>query len=1178
MNRRNFLSWVGLGAPALAAAQAIKPGAKPPAEALGGSAAGFIRQSPQSIPIACEADILVVGGSTGAVAAAASAARAGAKVFLVAPHPYLGDDMTATLRLWLEKGETPASSLGKQIFNDPARDGPGPDPNRLPFTYEASLPSVGHKDTNPTSILTDGVFGNAADHSVQYNGDVEVTADLDSPQDIRQVRVVFYERCYEEGAGNFKLDSIEVAAGDDKQTWHKLAVLRNDDRRRDYATHECFGVESPVSARARYVKFSVKQARDAERILLGEIEIVGPAKQPAVAAASCPPCRPFHVKKTLDDVLLSAGVRFLYSCYATDVLRDEAGNVCGIVMANRAGRQAAIAKVVIDATDRAMVARLAGAKFRPYPAGSHILKRVVIGGQPHSGAGVSVRTIDPPFHGMGFVVPGEKKPDPQTPAPSVYPIYEYMLALPMEDGSCRSWAEAEQRARAITYDPGQQFTSDNFFEIPPDPMHGKAASSGPWRDAQNLALDAFRPAGVPRLYVLGGCADVSRAQAEKLLRPLALIDVGTRIGAAAAAESGTLPAPNNVRLPGSTVREAAIGEIRESLSGLRPVEKSPTIRQGARALPVLGWYDVVVVGGGTGGAPAGIAAARQGARTLVMEHLHALGGVGTAGAVSSYCEGNRVGFTASVMVGPKSHTWLIEQKIEWWRSKLREAGAEIWHGVISCGALLDHSRIRGVVVATEHGCGVVLAKVVIDATGNADVAAAAGAACSYTGASELAMQGTGLPPRLLGTSYCNTDFAITDETDLLDVWHVFVYAKRKYPQAFDQGQLVDTRERRAVVGDCTLTVLDEITARTYPDTVIQARGGVYDSHGYTVDPYLLVTHPQTQKLIVNIPYRCLLPKSVEGMLVTGLGISAHRDASPLFRMQADVQNGGYAAGVAAAMAAKADGSVRDIDVRALQKHLVEIGNVSKEVLTDSDSHPIPAAKIAAAVQNLATDDPAGLAVVFAQPETSLPLLRQAYRSAESASKLRYATLLAVLRDRMGVETLLDHVRSTDRWDRGWNYKGMGQYGRSVSPLDTQLVALGRAGDRAAVPAILDKLKLLSASTAFSHHRAAGLALELLRDPAAAKPLADLLNKPGMSGHSHGTIQAAIEQETPGGCNSEQTRRESLRELMLARALFRCGDYEGRGREILETYTHDLRGHLARHAWAVLKEGNGHRGV
>ena len=84
-------------------------------------------------------------------------------------------------------------------------------------------------------------------------------------------------------------------------------------------------------------------------------------------------------------------------------------------------------------------------------------------------------------------------------------------------------------------------------------------------------------------------------------------------------------------------------------------------------------------------------------------------------------------------------------------------------------------------------------------------------------------------------------------------------------------------------------------------------------------------------MIVDVPYRCLLPKGLEGLLVTGLGLSAHRDALPLVRMQPDMQNLGYATGVAAAMAAKAGTLVRHIDVRQLQKHLVEIGNLKPGV-------------------------------------------------------------------------------------------------------------------------------------------------------------------------------------------------------------------------------------------------------
>jgi hypothetical protein len=76
----------------------------------------------------------------------------------------------------------------------------------------------------------------------------------------------------------------------------------------------------------------------------------------------------------------------------------------------------------------------------------------------------------------------------------------------------------------------------------------------------------------------------------------------------------------------------------------------------------------------------------------------------------------------------------------------------------------------------------------------------------------------------------------------------------------------------------------------------------------------------------------------------------------------------------------------------------------------------------------------------------------------------------------------------------------------------------------------------------------------------------------MSGHAQTSIDVAIQRETPGGVNAVQTRRQSLRELVLARALYRCGDYQGLGKRILQTYTDDLRGHLARHAQAVLDAG------
>ncbi|MBM4081980.1 MAG: FAD-dependent oxidoreductase, partial [Planctomycetes bacterium] len=510
-------------------------------------------------------------------------------------------------------------------------------------------------------------------------------------------------------------------------------------------------------------------------------------------------------------------------------------------------------------------------------------------------------------------------------------------------------------------------------------------------------------------YVLSGCADVSREQAEKLLRPTALIEMGSRIGAAAAAEAKILAATkgmgrdygvkqlrnreiagiqavpgqdygvkqlrNHPALPTAALGPVlATGDVKESLASLRPWQKVSTIRQDERLLPVLGAYDVVVVGGGTSGAPAGIAAARQGAKTLVVEYLHGLGGVGTLGLITIYCAGNRVGFTKEVQAGQSS--WEVEPKMEWWRTELRKAGGELWFGALGCGAFVDGRQVKGVIVATPEGRGVALAKVVIDSTGNSDIAAAAGAACVQTDETDLAMQGTGLPFRNLGSRYVNTDFTVADETDMLDVWHLFVYAKTKYKSAFDLGQLIDTRERRRIVGDFTMTLLDQINKRTYPDTIVESQSP-FDTHGYAVDPYCALATPPSMR--THTPYRCLLPRGWDGILATGLGMSAHRDAMPVLRMQPDLQNQGYAAGVAAAMAARKGVPLRGIDIRELQKHLVDIGNLPPSVLTDRDSYPIPTDRLMVAVENV-RNGYKDVGTLLASPEQALPLLQDAYEA------------------------------------------------------------------------------------------------------------------------------------------------------------------------------------------------------
>ena len=148
-----------------------------------------------SLPVIREVDVVVVGGGSGGVAAAVEAARKGAKVFLAAPRPYLGEDICATYRLWLEPGEQPATDLAREVFRSAPLTAASALGKGLPFTYAADLPFARtHKDTQPPSLLADGKWQSASSQSVQYDGDVTLSLDLGQVQTIGKVHVLAYQR------------------------------------------------------------------------------------------------------------------------------------------------------------------------------------------------------------------------------------------------------------------------------------------------------------------------------------------------------------------------------------------------------------------------------------------------------------------------------------------------------------------------------------------------------------------------------------------------------------------------------------------------------------------------------------------------------------------------------------------------------------------------------------------------------------------------------------------------------------------------------------------------------------------------------------------------------------------------------------------------------------------------
>ena len=165
-----------------------------------------------------------------------------------------------------------------------------------------------------------------------------------------------------------------------------------------------------------------------------------------------------------------------------------------------------------------------------------------------------------------------------------------------------------------------------------------------------------------------------------------------------------------------------------------------TIREPSREIPVSAEVDVLVCGSGPGGIGAALGAARAGCRrVLLVEAGNALGGTATLGMMSHW-----VGRTESPLMAeiwkrqsespilPESDKGRVNNLVSHEALKgalfalLEEAGVEVQLYTLVVDALKDGDKVVGVVTESKSGREAILAKVVVDATGDGDVAARAG--------------------------------------------------------------------------------------------------------------------------------------------------------------------------------------------------------------------------------------------------------------------------------------------------------------------------------------------------------------------------------------------------------------------------------------------------------------------
>ena len=204
---------------------------------------------------------------------------------------------------------------------------------------------------------------------------------------------------------------------------------------------------------------------------------------------------------------------------------------------------------------------------------------------------------------------------------------------------------------------------------------------------------------------------------------------------------------------------------------MQVTSSGPSILMPERRVPLLAEADVLVCGGGPAGITAACSAARHGARVILIERWPCVGGMATAALVNGWHRSDRTKVVINGLVEEageraRKRGWIDQVRefprtfeTHWfdpegmkvvYQEMLDEAGVRTFCYLVAGEPILDEDSIRGVIVETKEGARAIRARIVIDATGDGDVAAKAGLPFDYGRPDDDLVQGMTMMFRLTG--------------------------------------------------------------------------------------------------------------------------------------------------------------------------------------------------------------------------------------------------------------------------------------------------------------------------------------------------------------------------------------------------------------------------------------------
>ncbi len=437
-----------------------------------------------------------------------------------------------------------------------------------------------------------------------------------------------------------------------------------------------------------------------------------------------------------------------------------------------------------------------------------------------------------------------------------------------------------------------------------------------------------------------------------------------------------------------------------------PTAQAQFIAEPARRTPLLDEADVLVLGGGPAGIAAAACAARAGASTLLVERYGFLGGMGTAAGVTNFCGlyANVHGEIRSVVhgvadellarieaLGGLSAPHLIfgktrAQAYDMSAYKcaadelLLSSGAKLLFHAQAAGVAMKHeNEIDALLIETRSGRRALRAHMFIDASGDGDLAAFAGAPWEKSahllyptlmfkvsgvdaekaqhavddiprlmreaeagGAYRFARMGAIVRPmknpsewRANVTQIRNPQGLAMDGTDAAQLSAGEIEGRRQIRDYIrflrervpgfeasavsDMPPQVGIRETRRVTGEYLLSGEDVLECRDFADT-IGVNGWPLEQHVAGDVRWSWPPIPQSRGFN-QLPYRMLLPLRIDNLLVAGRCASMTHEGQSAARVTGGCFVMGQAAGTAAALALARNLKPRAIDVESLQARL-----------------------------------------------------------------------------------------------------------------------------------------------------------------------------------------------------------------------------------------------------------------